>query len=152
MKFWPAAAAVTLGLAVGASLTQIQDHRYAATLAESLRVCRVDNGRQRVEATRLREQLQAITQSPTSPVVAHVQVELMGSGPPLADVEAALEPLTSALLGVSVNRLDPELVWQAFNGRPVTILKRRYRVEVRVVLIAPSTRLLLKLVPDRAPA
>jgi hypothetical protein len=148
MKVWPAAAAAVLGIAVGASLTQLRDHHYAATLAESLRVCRVEHARQQVEAARLRDQLQAITQTPVAPVVARVQVELVGSGPPLADVEAALEPLTSSLLGVAVSRLDPELVWQAFNGRQITILAHRYRVDARVVLIAPTTRVLVKLVPD----
>ena len=140
-----AAAAGVVGLLLGAGLTQLQDHRYAATLAERLRICQVDGARQRVESARIRERIQSLTQQAApSPVVTQVRIDLAGPGPSLADVEAALAPITSALLGVPVARLEPELVWQALNNRQVTILGQRYRITTRALLISSSTRILVQ--------
>ncbi len=144
-----AAAAGVVGLLLGASVTQLQDHRYAGTLAERLRICQVDGARQRVEARRLRERVQALSQQPSqSPVVTEVRLDLTGPGPSLADLEAALEPVTSALLGVPVARLEPDLVWQALNNRQVTILGRRYRITTRALLISSRTRILVQATPE----
>lgn len=144
-----AVAAGALGLLLGASATQLQDHRYARTLAERLRICQVDSARQRVEAARLRERVQGLTQQPSpSPVVTEVRLDLTGPGPSLADLEAALEPVTSALLGVPVARLEPDLVWQALNNRQVTILGQRYRITTRALLISSRTRILVQATPE----
>ena len=140
-----AAAAGAVGLLLGAGLTQLQDHRYAAALAERLRICQVEGVRYRVEAARLRERIQALTeQAAPSPVVTQVRIDLAGPGPRLPDLEAALEPITSALLGVPVARLEPELVWQALNNRQITILGQRYRITTRALLISSSTRIVVQ--------
>lgn len=144
-----AAAAALVGLLLGAALTQVQDHRYAGDLTERLRICQVDRTRQQAEAGRLRGQIQVLTrQAPDAPVVTQVRLDLAGPGPSLADLEAALEPVTSALLGVPVSQLQPDLVWQALNNRQVTILGRRYRITTRALLISSRTRILVQVTPE----
>ncbi len=146
-----AAAAALVGLLVGAGLTQVQDHRYAGALAEHLRICQVERARQQGEAGRLREQIRVLSrQPPDTPVVTQVHLDLTGPGPSIADLEAALEPVTSALLGVPVSQLQPDLVWQALNNRQVTILGRRYRITTRALLISSRTRILVQATPEGA--
>jgi hypothetical protein len=144
-------AAWILGLLAGAAVVQAHDRWWLHRLAEQNRLAGEEVARLRDETARLRQQLTVAGGGGGRRLVRQVSVTTLNPRVPLADVRAALEPLTSALIGLPVEQISPELLWPLFNGRVVTIRGRLYRVEVQVIVVASEVRLLLNIVPAAGP-
>lgn len=142
------AAAALLGALLGGAVTQARDRQILYRLTEARRICQLNVSRLHTETSRLREQLTVLSEVPTThAVIRQVLVRLAGTGPSLADVESALEPLTAALVGLDPNQVSPDVLWGMFNNRILKIGGHLYRVEPRALIVAPVTRVLISLTP-----
>jgi hypothetical protein len=138
-------AALLIGSLLGAAVTQARDRALLHRLAEAQRLSQEDVVRLHTEAARLRQQLSVVSRLPRQGVIAQVVLTTLDSRVPLADVEAALEPVSSSLLGLPMTEAAPEVIWRLFNDRLITIRGRLYRTRVQVIVVAPVTRVQLEL-------
>ncbi len=139
-------AGLILGGVLGSALVQAHTWNTRNTLLTQTRLSQLDAQHWRQESLRLRDQLATINRANARKTyVQTVNLEVMKSPVPLIDVEAALEPYTESILGVSLNDVKLAMVFQLFNGRRIVLGDHIYRVEVKALLVSPDVVILLHL-------
>lgn len=141
-------ASLILGLALGSAAVQAHTWQMRHTLSTQARLSQLDAQHWRQESLRLRDQLAVINRrSERKTYVQTVNLEVIKNPVPLIDVEAALEPYTESLLGVSLASIKLSLIYQLFEHRRVVLGSRLYEVSVKALLVAPDVTILLHLNP-----
>lgn len=141
-------ASLILGLALGSAAVQAHTWQMRHTLSTQARLSQLDAQHWRQESLRLRDQLAVINRrSERKTYVQTVNLEVIKNPVPLIDVEAALEPYTESLLGVSLASIKLSLIYQLFEHRRVVLGSRLYQVSVKALLVAPDVTILLHLNP-----
>lgn len=144
LPFW---AAGLIGTLAGASLTQLRDAAQLGQLLEQTHNQTVELNRITAENERLQEQIDTLTQQRQRPqLIQSVQLHVTGKEPPkLADVTEALEPLTTALVGLPIESASSDVLLHLFDNRVIGLPQGFYRIHVRVIIVAPTTQLMLEL-------
>ena len=138
-------AAGVLGLLLGAAVIQAVDSAHLQSSLRSQRLAEETAARLRYDLASVRRELTVVSELGTQDAVTRVIVTPVESFLPEDDVTAALDPYTRTLIGEPLNTTTPEVLWRLFNGRLLTIRGRLYRVHVLVMLLAPTSRLLVRL-------
>lgn len=143
-------AQLVMGLLIGACLVQAETWHQRAQLTNAARMAQLDAQHWRQEALRLQDQLAAINRrNQRQTYIQTVTLDVINSPVPLIDVEAALEPYTETLLGLSLEAVKLPLIYQLMNGRRILAGEQHYRVEVKALLVSPDAVILLTLHPIR---
>ncbi len=141
-------AGLILGLALGSAAVQAHTWQMRHLLSSQARLSQLDAQHWRQESLRLRDQLAVINRrSERKTYVQTVNLEVVKNPVPLIDVEAALEPYTESLLGVSLASIKLSMIYQLFEHRRVVLGNRVYQVSVKALLVAPDVTILLHLNP-----
>lgn len=137
-----------LGLIVGSAAVQAHTWQSRVQLEQSTRQAGLYAHHWHGEALRLQDELAAINRrGERHTYVQSINLDVVKSPVPLIDVEAALEPYTESLLGAALDSLKLSLVYHLLDQRRLVLEGQVYRVEVKALLLAPDTVLLLKLHP-----
>lgn len=141
-------AGLLLGVILGGSLVQAHTFQRRNALLTQSRLIQLDAQHWRQESLRLRDQIAQINRKHENKTFAQsVSLEVIKSPVPLIDVEAALEPYTESILGMSLGAVKLSLLYQLFEGRRIVLGDHIYRVEVKALLVSPDVVILLHLVP-----
>ncbi len=141
-------AGLILGVALGSAAVQSHTWQMRHILTTEARLSHLDAQHWRQESLRLRDQLALINRkSERQTYVQTVNLEVIKSPVPLIDVEAALEPYTESLLGVSLASVKLSLIYQLFEHRRLVLGSHVYQVSVKALLVAPDVTILLHLHP-----
>lgn len=140
-------AGLLLGVVLGGALVQAHTYQMKNMLLTQSRLTQLDAQHWRQESLRLRDQIAEINRkNERQTFVQSVNLEVIKSPVPLIDVEAALEPYTESILGLSLNQIKLAMVYQLFEGRRLVLGEHIYRVEVKALLVSPDVTVLLRLV------
>lgn len=137
-----------LGMIVGGSIMQFVTIRERALLASRAHELEITAARWKHETLKLRDELGAINQrAQQGAYIETVNLAIIHSPVPKVDVQAALEPYTESMLGMNLNTIKPQVVYNLFEGRIVTIGASLYKVRVKTLLLAPTTVLMIEIAP-----
>lgn len=143
-------AAFMLGLLLGASLVQARTWHTQWQWQTQARLSQLDAQHWRQESLRLRDQLAVINRkNERNTYVRTVNLEVLKSPVPLIDVEAALEPYTESLLGISLSSVKLSVVYHLLQDREIVLGEHLYKVDVKALLLSPDVTILLSLKPLR---
>lgn len=141
-------AALCLGVMLGSALVQAHTWDTRTHLTNQTRLAQLDARHWRQESLRLRDQLALINRrNERKTYVQTVSLEVIKSPVPLIDVEAALEPYTESLLGVSLASVKLSMVYHLLQKRRARLGNRVYQVDVKALLLSPDVVILLRLIP-----
>ncbi|MGC8489147.1 MAG: hypothetical protein ACP5QO_13170 [Clostridia bacterium] len=133
-------AAAFLGALTGAFLVQSTDRARLAYWVEQTRLARVNATRLQQESSRLREQLALLAaRPPGAAVIERAEIRTVGPAPDLPDLRNALEPVTASIIGAAPDRIPFDVVWSLFQHRVIAIRGQWYRIDLKGVVLARTT-------------
>lgn len=154
MKFGAkkAIAAGLLGGLLGASMVFIANHREREALVQQRNYWQQSANHWHLQWLQLQQEMTRANQRASrSTYVQSVTVSVVRSEVPATAVRSALEPYTSALLGMRMDAIKLSVAYHLFEGRVLIIGASLYRVEVRGILLSPHSELLVKITPITPP-
>lgn len=140
--------AFAVGALWGGGITQALFSRERAALLSNRDHLKHEAQHWQQEWTKLQEEIgRANRRAEARTVVQSVKVVTPNSPVPQDLVRAAMDPLTSILLGMPLNGIKIQIAFGIFNGRVLMIKGRLYRVEVVGILLSAESELLVRLIP-----
>ncbi len=146
-------ASALIGFLVGASTMQAVTSRDRLAIVQRTQQWETQANRWQKESQRLREELNSINlKSQTGTYIQSIKLEVLSSAPvSKIAVQAAMEPYTEALLGLPLQDLRIVMVYHMLNDRLLTIGGALYVVQVKALLISPTTSILVVVKPKPIP-
>lgn len=99
------------------------------------------------------QKLEAALQEPKDRLVNNVDLQLLWSDEAVRlDLIQKLTPIANELVGREVTSLNPYLLYAIFDDRIIDLKSRRFRLNVRAVVIAEETLIILAVKEELVPA
>lgn len=141
-------AAIAIGVLAGASMTHALTVQERAQLALKTHELSLTARHWHNETLRLKEELGLINKkSQTGGFIQSVDVRVIKSPISTVDVQSALEPYTSSLLGLPLTHLKVYMLYHLFDSRIIEVGSKLYRINVKAILLSPTAYLLISVTP-----
>ncbi len=147
-RLW--AAAMLGAIVAGAAIQAVTSHQ-RILLTQQLQQYKIQSQEWQQRARRLEQELSAINrQAEQGTYIQSVRIEVATLPPNLSKValDAALEPYTETLLGAPLRQIRVMLVYNMLNNRIVALDGALYRVEVKALLLSPTTTVFITVRPQ----
>ncbi|MCL5972084.1 MAG: hypothetical protein M1499_05925 [Firmicutes bacterium] len=147
------AAAMLGAIVAGATIQAITSHQ-RILWARQAQHYKIQSQEWQQKAQRLEQELSTINrQAERGTYIQSVRIEAATLPRNLSKValDATLEPYTEALLGAPLGQIRVMMVYNMLNNRIVTLGGALYRVEVKALLLSPTTTVFITVKPQTLP-